>query len=92
VKSLRLYWKPVEDEFRFDGVMSVNKSKMIKRSLLANLNRVFVPLGFLVPVLIKGKIFIQQIWQLKIDWAAYYQKIYKSHGIVSIMNSRTYVL
>jgi len=68
VKSLGLHWKLVEDEFRFYDVMKVNTSKTTKRIILSDLNKVFNPLGFLVPVLIKGKIFIQQIWQLKLDW------------------------
>jgi len=42
--------------------------KVTKRALLSDLNKVFDPLGFLAPVLIKGKIFLQQLWQLKIDW------------------------
>lgn len=36
--------------------------------LLSDLNRIFDPLGFLSPVLVRGKIFIQQLWQLKVQW------------------------
>lgn len=36
--------------------------------LLSDLNKIFDPLGFLAPVLVRGKIFLQQLWQLKIDW------------------------
>ncbi|XP_060855473.1 uncharacterized protein LOC132933172 [Metopolophium dirhodum] len=36
--------------------------------LLSHLNKIFDPLGFLAPVLVRGKIFLQQLWQLKIDW------------------------
>lgn len=62
VKSLGLHWKPVEDEFKFYGVMKVNTSKTTKHVILSDLNKIFDPLSFLVLVLIKGKIFIQQIW------------------------------
>jgi len=43
-------------------------AKSTKRTLLADLNRIFDPLGFLAPVLVRGKIFLQQLWQLKIEW------------------------
>lgn len=39
-----------------------------KRTLLADLNRVFDSLGFLAPILISGKIFIQQLWQPHFNW------------------------
>lgn len=41
---------------------------MTKRTLLADINQVYVPLGFLTPVLITGKIFVQQLWALKLGW------------------------
>jgi hypothetical protein len=44
------------------------RPNLIKRELLSDLNKVFDPLGFLGPVLIIGKIFLQQLWQLKINW------------------------
>ena len=46
----------------------VKGQSFTKRTLLADLNRVFDPLGFLAPILISGKIFIQQLWQLQLDW------------------------
>lgn len=68
VKSLGLLWKPFSDEFRFDVTSNPKKDKLSKRVILSDLNRVFDPLGFLTPVLIKGKIFLQQLWQIKSDW------------------------
>lgn len=41
---------------------------MTKRSLLADINRIYDPLGFITPILIKGKIFLQKLWMMKMDW------------------------
>jgi len=68
VKSLGLQWQPVADEFRFKITPRENKGHLTKRMILAELNRIFDPLGFLSPVLIKGKIFLQQLWAMKIEW------------------------
>lgn len=68
IKSLGLSWTPCADDFRFYVTRTVDVDKVTKRTLLSDLNKVFDPLGFLAPVIIKGKIFLQQLWQLKIDW------------------------
>jgi len=60
IKSLGLQWQPVADEFQFKIMPRENKGHLTKRIILAELNRIFDPLGFLSPVLIKGKIFLQQ--------------------------------
>ncbi|XP_015377537.1 PREDICTED: uncharacterized protein LOC107171796 [Diuraphis noxia] len=39
-----------------------------KRTLLSSLNSIFDPLGFLAPVLVKVKVFLQLLWQMKINW------------------------
>jgi len=41
---------------------------MTKRSLLADVNSIYDPIGLISPILIKGKIFLQQLWSLKLDW------------------------
>lgn len=68
IKSLGLGWKPVNDEFLFNVTALPHRMRLTKRTLLSDLNKVFDPLGFLAPVLIKEKIFLQQFWQLKTDW------------------------
>lgn len=46
----------------------VSKRANTKRELLSALNSVFDPLEFLSPVLIRGKVFLQKLWQLKPGW------------------------
>jgi len=68
IKSLGLGWKPVVDIFQFNVAISNKNSEITKRSLLSALNSIFDPPGFLAPVLVKGKIFLQQLWLVKTDW------------------------
>ncbi|XP_008181657.1 uncharacterized protein LOC103309000 [Acyrthosiphon pisum] len=68
IKSLGLGWQPFVDQFRFSIAILADRANLTKRKLLSDLNKVFDPLGFLGPVLITGKIFLQQLWQLKINW------------------------
>lgn len=42
--------------------------RMTKRSLLSDINSVYDSIGLISPVLIKGKIFVQQMWTLKLGW------------------------
>ncbi|XP_027839404.2 uncharacterized protein LOC114121329 [Aphis gossypii] len=68
IKSLGLGWKPVVDIFQFNVAISGKNSETTKRGLLSALNSIFDPLGFLAPVLVIGKIFLQQLWLVKTDW------------------------
>lgn len=68
VNSLGLLWNPNHDSFHFFVRVLPRSSVLTKRCLLSDISRVFDPLGFLTPVLIKGKIFIQQLWQVKLNW------------------------
>lgn len=66
--SLGLCWKPSQDELGYQVVSMPKRTKCTKRMLLSDLNKIFDPLGFLTPVFIKGKIFLQQLWQMKTEW------------------------
>ncbi|XP_022172879.1 uncharacterized protein LOC111035534 [Myzus persicae] len=68
ISTLGLTWQPSINCFRFifkDWDPSV---VMSKRYLLSDISKIFDPLGLLTPVLIKGKIFLQQLWTLKLGW------------------------
>jgi len=68
INSLGLQWQPVKDHFQFTTSKIQTRNKFTKRTLLSDLNRIFDPLGFISPALLKGKIFLQQIWAMQMDW------------------------
>ena len=41
---------------------------MTKREVLQDLSKVFDPLGFAAPVVIRAKILMQQLWMRKVAW------------------------
>jgi len=68
ISTLGLTWQPSSDCFRFLFKNWDPPVEMSKRLLLSDISKIFDPLGLLTPVLIKGKIFLQQLWTLKLGW------------------------
>lgn len=68
VSALGLEWQPRLDCFKFIFKPRSQPLQFTKRTLLSDINRVFDPVGFVSPVLIRGKIFLQQLWALKLSW------------------------
>lgn len=67
IKVLGLQWCPTSDSFSFK--VSINDNSVFtKRGLLSEAARLFDPLGWLAPVIIKIKILFQQLWIIKLDW------------------------
>lgn len=66
LKVLGLQWYPSLDTFSYSCQMSMNECT--KRGILSDIGRVFDPLGFLSPILLKAKYIMQCIWSMKKDW------------------------
>ena len=66
VKILGLEWDPKKDCFLY----TIKQPEIIytKRSILSSVARIFDPLGFLTPVTLQLKAFIQDLWKLGLDW------------------------
>ncbi|BES98503.1 Hypothetical protein NTJ_11319 [Nesidiocoris tenuis] len=67
IKTLGLWWNPDEDSFKF-SIELEKKQGFTKRAILSEALRLFDPLGLAGPVIVKAKIFLQQLWSTKIDW------------------------
>ncbi|XP_055645590.1 uncharacterized protein LOC129782412 [Toxorhynchites rutilus septentrionalis] len=67
VKTLGLIWEPRTDTFRF-STPAWTSSTITKRTILADISRLFDPLGVVGPVIIQAKIFLQELWKQEYGW------------------------
>lgn len=69
-KALGLEWKPDTDTFAYSHVATKlpPNEKLSKRLILSEVSKVFDPLGLVAPIILRGKIIIQQLWLARCDW------------------------
>ena len=65
---LGLNWSVDGDYFSFDFETNKLPDTLSKRIVLANIAKFFDPLGWLAPVIITAKIFLQKLWLTKLEW------------------------
>lgn len=68
VKVLGLGWQASSDSFDFTGFEVPSDLYVTKRVVLSIIARMFDPLGFLTPFIMKAKIIFQQLWQSGVGW------------------------
>ncbi|GBM82471.1 hypothetical protein AVEN_227005-1 [Araneus ventricosus] len=69
VKTLGMLWDPKVDCLTYEVKIKDNDS-FSKREVLAEIARLYGPLGLIGPIITKAKIFIQGLWKMKLDWSA----------------------
>ncbi|GFS73754.1 uncharacterized protein NPIL_518681 [Nephila pilipes] len=67
VKTLPMLWGSSTDTFSYKVTVNTNNS-FTKTDVLSDIARIYDPLGLLGPFIPMAKIFMQQLWLLKIDW------------------------
>lgn len=67
IKVLGLSWNPTSDQFYFNLQPIMIKSRT-KRSFLSVLAQFHDPNGWVSPVIIRGKILMQQLWKTQCSW------------------------
>lgn len=67
VPILGISWIPNQDALRFqiDLPTSIPNTK---RQILSMIAKIFNPLGWITPVTVSAKIFMQQLWRVKLEW------------------------
>ncbi|XP_037823546.1 uncharacterized protein LOC119611923 [Lucilia sericata] len=68
VKTLGLSWNTSTDCFIFSVNLEPQKGKITKRVALSIMASIFDPIGWIAPVIISMKIFMQSLWLHGADW------------------------
>lgn len=68
-KVLGLSWSPTHDAFQF-LIAPPSTARPTKRLVLSLISRLYDPLGWASPVVIKAKILMQELWLRRIEWDA----------------------
>ncbi|XP_011858557.1 PREDICTED: uncharacterized protein LOC105556094 [Vollenhovia emeryi] len=66
---LGLRWNPTDDDLAI-VVQRTRHSPPTKRSVLSQTARLFDPLGWLAPIVIRAKLLVQTAWLQRLDWDA----------------------
>ena len=67
-KILGLKWDPRLDGFLVNSEKPVLLRKLTKRIALSLISKIFDPLGFFTPFLIRAKIVFQSLWAYQLEW------------------------
>ncbi|XP_026474282.1 uncharacterized protein LOC113377981 [Ctenocephalides felis] len=67
INTLGLLWNPKQDHFLI-SVPTFKFNNCTKRVILSVISQIFDPLGLIAPVVIQGKLILQELWKDKKDW------------------------
>ena len=67
-KVLGLFWDSETDEFHYGGIKIPVEVVVTKHLILSCIARVFDPIGYISPCIIKGKILFQEAWFQGLGW------------------------
>lgn len=67
IKALGLGWSTTKDSFSFNVTFPISEV-FTKRTVSSTIGRLFDPLGWLNPLVTKAKMFLNKLWQEKLDW------------------------
>ncbi|XP_060804946.1 uncharacterized protein LOC132902740 [Amyelois transitella] len=67
-KALGVSWNMGEDVFQYNFQLPHLEKVINKRTILAEIQRLFDPLGWLAPALLPAKILIQKLWLKGVGW------------------------
>lgn len=67
LKILGVQWDPTGDIFTYSH-SKIADAEFTKRAILSHVARIFDPLGWLTPFILKAKLLLQDLWRQNISW------------------------
>lgn len=67
-KALGIAWNLRTDKFEYNSSTHSESMNITKRSILSDIQKLYDPLGWIAPLLVMTKIFIQRLWMEKYSW------------------------
>ncbi|XP_047540908.1 uncharacterized protein LOC125073870 [Vanessa atalanta] len=68
MKVLGIKWNRLTDNFEYVVNLTDTKEPITKRTVLSDIARLYDPIGWISPVVITAKIFIQKLWKEHLEW------------------------
>ncbi|XP_048480955.1 uncharacterized protein LOC105389072 isoform X1 [Plutella xylostella] len=68
IKTLGIIWNMGEDVFQYQNNLPATAESYTKRSILAEIQKLFDPLGWIAPAIIPAKILMQRLWLQRTGW------------------------
>ncbi|KAL0853130.1 hypothetical protein ABMA27_012894 [Loxostege sticticalis] len=69
IKTLGLKYDIMTDKFLFSCSITDDDNKLqTKRDILSFIGKIFDPLGLIGPIVVKTKLFMQEVWKSKVNW------------------------
>lgn len=65
---LGITWNPAPDILKIHTPSSLDKSVLTKRVILSIIAQCYDPLGLVNPVIVQGKLLMQHLWHLRLQW------------------------
>lgn len=68
IKALGIQWNLKDDQLEYNLDLQTVSSKITKRGILSDIQRLFDPLGWISPSIVLAKILIQKLWLKRVTW------------------------
>ena len=68
VRALGVNWATVTDKFTVAPYVPSTSNAITKREIVSNIAKTYDPYGFLMPITVASKLFIQDLWKIKVGW------------------------